>query len=279
MAQINDDREILKLWAEGRHLGRAPVELPRTSSKDALVSQPMFNGLTEKPVPTNPVDLFRDPANHDNAVGRIWTFCGEKTKFHPAMSILGQADKFPAYIEMISTFPGFYLEFNRQSSRKQTSNDINLIINDIKSMYEGVLDVNIQGVVDSLQSMAATIANNKKDEIEDSVFTQMSITKPNQSGTLYVSIFYCTLKMTVDTKGKKTYRSQEYYVNRSVFVVNRSFLTAYAFDLSTLLGLGDWGQAKQQMSSRIDGNRLSCIDKALGITAEENVLASALREN
>ncbi|KAF8975493.1 hypothetical protein BGZ52_008865, partial [Haplosporangium bisporale] len=179
----------------------------------------------------------------------------------------------------ISTFPGFYLEFNRQTGRKQTSNDINLIINDIKAMYDGVLDVNIQGVVDSLNKMAKTIANSSSDKLEDSVFTQMSITKPNSNQQLYVSIFYTTLMMEVDTQGKRTYRSQEYYVNRSVFVVNTSFLTAYALDLSTLLGMGDWGQAKEKMSTPIGGTRLSCIDKALAIAAEENVLTSALRED
>ncbi|KAF9197805.1 hypothetical protein BGZ59_005128 [Podila verticillata] len=195
------------------------------------------------------------------------------------MGLKGQADKFPAYIEEISTFPGFYLEFNRQTGRKQTNNDINLIINDIKAMYDGVLDVNIQGVVDSLNKMAQTIANSTSDKLEDSVFTQMSITKPNSNNQLYVSIFYTTLKMEVDTQGKRTYRSQEYYVNRSVFVVNTSFLTAYALDLSTLLGMGDWGQAKEKMSTPIGGTKLSCIDKARAIAAEENVLTSALRED
>ncbi|KFH72838.1 hypothetical protein MVEG_00063 [Podila verticillata NRRL 6337] len=279
MANITDEREILKRWAEGTHLGRAPMELPRVNANDHLVSQPMFSGIQEVPLPTNPVDLFRDPKNHANAVGRIWTFCSERTKFIPAMGLKGQADKFPAYIEEISTFPGFYLEFNRQTGRKQTSNDINLIINDIKAMYDGVLDVNIQGVVDSLEKMAKTIANSSSDKLEDSVFTQMSITKPNNNQQLYVSIFYTTLKMEVDTQGKRTYRSQEYYVNRSVFVVNTSFLTAYALDLSTLLGMGDWGQAKEKMSTPIGGTKLSCIDKARAIAAEENVLTSALRED
>ncbi|KAF9992274.1 hypothetical protein BGZ80_002840 [Entomortierella chlamydospora] len=244
--------------------------LPRTSNDDALVSQPMFSDLSSDPPPTNPVDLFRVPKNHANAVGCIWTFFSEKTGFIPAMGLKGQADKFPDYIEQISTFLGFYLEFNRQSGRKQTSNNINLIINDIKSMYDGVLDVNIKGIVDSLNNMAKTIANSSHDKIDDS---------PNHSNMLYVSIFYCTLSMTVDNSGKKTYHEQEYYVNRSVFVVNSSFLTAYALDLSTLLGLGDWGQAKQKMSSPIEGTKLTCIDKTLGITTEENALASAPREN
>ena len=278
MSNILSERDHLKQWAE-RRVVRAPMELPRANSNDDLVSQPMFSGLKEEPLPTNPVDLFRDPKNHGNAVGRIWTFCSERTGFIPAMGLKGQADKFPDYIHEISTFPGFYLEFNRQTGRKQTSNDINLIINDIKAMYDGVLDVNIQGVVDSLNNMAKTIANSSSDKLNDAVFTQMSITKPNETNSLYVSIFYCTLMMEVDKQGKRTYRSQEYYVNRSVFKVNTSFLTAYAMDLSTLLGMGDWGQAKQKMSTPIGGTKLSCIDKALAIAAEENVLTSALREN
>ncbi|KAF9369749.1 hypothetical protein CPB97_003324, partial [Podila verticillata] len=99
------------------------------------------------------------------------------------------------------------------------------------------------------------------------------------TNSLYVSIFYCTLKMEVDKQGKRTYRSQEYQVNRSVFKVNTSFLTANAMELSNLLGLGSWGQAKEKMSTPIGGTKLSCIDKALAIAAEENVLTSALREN
>jgi len=239
----------------------------------------MFSGLKEEPLPTNPVDLFRDPKNHGNAVGRIWTFCSEKTGFIPAMGLKDQADKFPDYIQKICTFPGFYLEFNRPTCRKQITNDINQLIDDIKTMYDGVLDVNIQDVIDSVSKMAMTIVNSRSDELNDTVFTQMSITKPNETNSLYVSIFYCTLMMEVDKQGKKTYRSQEYCINRLVFKVNTSFLTTYAMDLSTLLGMGDWGQAKQKMSTPIGGTKLSCIDKALAIAAEENVLTSALREN
>ncbi|KAF9319570.1 hypothetical protein BG006_002969 [Podila minutissima] len=83
MANIGEDRdrEILKLWGERRLLGRSPIELPRTGEHDELVSQPFFDGLTETPLPTNPVDLFRDPKNHENAVGRIRTYCSVKTGF------------------------------------------------------------------------------------------------------------------------------------------------------------------------------------------------------
>ncbi|KAF9369517.1 hypothetical protein CPB97_003541 [Podila verticillata] len=278
MANITDEREILKRWAEGHHLGRVPIEVPRVNANDDLVSQPMFSGLKEELLPTNPVDLFRDPKNHANAVGRVWTFCSDRTGFIPAMGIKGQADKFPAYIEQISTFPGFRLEFNSQTVSKQIPKDINLLINDIKTMYDGVLDVDMQGVVDSLNKMAKTIANSSSDKLEDTVFTQMSITKPNETNSLYVSIFYCTLMMEFDTQGKRTYRSQEYYINRLVFKVNTSFLTDYAVDLSNLLGLGSWGQAKEKMSTPVGGTKLSCIDKALAIAAEENVLTSAHRE-
>ncbi|KAF9367390.1 hypothetical protein CPC16_006565, partial [Podila verticillata] len=207
--------------------------------------------------------------NHANAVGRIWTFCSDRTMFVPAMGMKGQADKFPAYIEKISTFPGFYLEFNDQTTCKQTNDDINVIINEIITMYDGVLDVDIQAVLDSVTKMAETIVNSS-DKLEDSVFTQMSITKPNNNQQLYVSIFYTTLKMEVNSQGKKTYSSQEFCINRSVFVVKSDFLTANALELSKLFGVGTWGQAKERMSTPIGGTKLSCINKAL---------ASALREN
>ncbi|KAF9270886.1 hypothetical protein BGZ74_006853, partial [Mortierella antarctica] len=48
--------------------------------------------------------------------------------------------KSSSYIDKISTFPGFYLEYNRQTSRMQTDHNIDLMINDIKAMYDGVVD-------------------------------------------------------------------------------------------------------------------------------------------
>lgn len=273
------DLELLKHWARGRPLGRSPIELPHAGRDDDLVSQPFFDGLTQTPLPTNPVDLFRDPRNHENAVGRIWTFCSEKTGFIPAASIEGQADKYDAYIEQISTFPGFYLEFSRKSARKHTSNNIDLMINDIKGMYDGVLDTNVQNIITSLTNMAQSIIHSSHERVKDSLFTQMAITKPNNTGQLFVSIFYTTLMMEVDKQGKKTYRSQEYEVNRAVFKVNTAFLTAYAMDLSVLLGMGDWGQAKAKMTSPMGGSKTSCFKKHLATAADEHAFATAVRED
>ncbi|KAG0074844.1 hypothetical protein BGZ93_001478 [Podila epicladia] len=281
MANITEDRdrEILKLWGERRLLGRSPIELPRVGPYDELVSQPFFNGLSETPLPTNPVDLFRDPKNHENAVGRIWTYCSDKTKFIPAMSLQDQADKYNAYVEMISTFPGFFLEYSRETGRKQTSHDINLMINDIKATYDGIIDVNLDNIITSLTNMAQSIINKSNDKVNDAIFTQMAITKPGNTGQIYVSIFYTTLAMEINKEKKKTYRSQEYIVRRALFRVNTSFLTAYAVDLSIMMGLGDWGKAKETFTSPKGGSKMSCFKKHLATATEENHLTTAVRED
>ncbi|KAF9299104.1 hypothetical protein BGZ74_009111 [Mortierella antarctica] len=161
----------------------------------------------------------------------------------------------------------------------QTDHNIDLMINDIKAMYDGVVDVNVGSIIDSLAKMAQSIVNKSNDKINDSIFTQMAITKPNNTGQLYVSIFYTTLVMEINKDKKKTYRSQAYYVNHTVFKVNTAFLTACALDLSIMMGLGDWGKAKETMTSPTHGSKISCFKKHLATATEESHLATVVRED
>ncbi|KAG0348295.1 hypothetical protein BG005_011622 [Podila minutissima] len=156
----------------------------------------------------------------------------------------------------------------------QTDHNIDLMINDIKATYDGVVDVNVGSIIDSLTKMAQSIVNKSNDKINDSIFTQMAITKPNNTGQLYVSIFYTTLTMEINKDKKKTYRSQAYYVNRSVFKVTTAFLTAYAVDLSIMMGLGQGNNDLAHACSKI-----SCFKKHLATAIEESHLATVVRED
>jgi len=149
------------------------------------------------------------------------------------------------------------LTYNEQSGQEETSVNIDTMVSEIKSAYEGVVGVNVDQVVESINKMANSILNHSSKSASKSVFTQMTITK--DSGVLVTTIFYTNLHMEVKKSGKKTYSSQSYYINRSVFKVLTQSLVANAEKLNELLGSGnydDWANGASSPS----GSKASCFE-------------------
>ncbi|GJJ79146.1 hypothetical protein EMPS_11505 [Entomortierella parvispora] len=95
------------------------------------------------------------------------------------------------------------------------------------------------------------------DRADRSVFAQMTISQTT-AGELVATIFYTKLSMQLD-QGKKTYSSQTYSVNRSVFKILTSTLVNSAVKLNELLGDGsfdDWAKG----ATSPGGNKLSCFE-------------------
>ncbi|KAF9088129.1 hypothetical protein BGX23_007605 [Mortierella sp. AD031] len=149
-----------------------------------------------------------DPENHVDATSSILTYASNTADFHPATAeITKTAKQLDAYIQKVSSFPGFVLTYNEQSSLFQSS---------------------VNKIIDSVKRMADTVLSQSHGDESRSLFSQAAVTKANDSTLVEVSIFYTILHLQKDTSGKKTYTQQSYTINRFVFKVLAAVLTANA---------------------------------------------------
>lgn len=259
MSSINQD---LIDWNRGKVPRKAPLPPSAPPAYEIGVSQPFVTGPNTSD-PNAPADvMYSDPKNHKDACASILTYSGTLTDFIPsAQTIEETAQKFPAYVTKVATFPGFTTERNDQTQSKKTEANIELMINDIKAVYNGVITADVQGIIDSIQNMANTVLSQVTADFSTSTFAQSSVWSEDGSNTVKTTIFYTSLHLEKGKDGKQTWSSQEYTVNRTVFGVTGSYLVANAKQLAEMTGktsLDEWG--KKNASPTTPGIR-SCFDK------------------
>ncbi|KAH7039360.1 hypothetical protein BKA57DRAFT_473525 [Linnemannia elongata] len=258
---MSDDLENLKRWVKGQ----PPLGLPRTplptvpvNDNTEMVAQPFYFNVS--PTKATGVELFRNPANHADAAATVMTYSGTKANFIPALGLKDQAPRFNDYVRRIATFPGFFTERSEETGEQTTSQNVDLMIDQIKSAYVGFATADLDGIIDSVQRMANSILNKSSKESDKAIFSQDTIHKVNN--TNYITIFYATLDMKENQQGKKTYIEQSYRIFRTVIRVNTTYLVTFADQLAEMLGdggLGDW----DAQSSSPTGTKLSCFETQL----------------
>ncbi|KAG0217802.1 hypothetical protein BGX33_009506 [Mortierella sp. NVP41] len=257
-----DESDRISRWLENRPLPTPRVPLPPTNGADEAISQPFFQGKNTSDPAATPLQVFQDPKNHVDATSSILTFAGNAADFHPATSdITKTAKQFDAYIQKVSSFPGFVLTYNEQSSSFQSSVNIDVMINDIKSAYDGVLTVDVNKLVESIERMANTVLSQSHADESRSLFSQAAITKASDSNLVEVSIFYTTFHLKKDQSGKKTYTEQSYSINRTVFKVLTSVLTANAQKFAQSILKAPIDEWLDSNSSPTDSKVLSCFEQ------------------
>lgn len=211
---------------------------------DSAVSQPFAEGGNPSDPNVTGPDLFKNPKNHVDAVSSILTYCSTQTGFVPLTnSIKEAAQKYNAYVGKVSTFPGFTLNFSRATSSRETSIDVQLMIKQIKEAYEGVLTVDVTKLTKSIEDMANSVLSQKVSEKSDNLFNQVVLKKDSSSDKVNISIFNTVLYMKKEQSGKTTYSEQSYSVGRAVWIVNATYLAAYADTLANRIlkkPLDDW---------------------------------------
>ncbi|KAI1291360.1 hypothetical protein EDD11_008978 [Mortierella claussenii] len=256
-----EERDNIIRWLEGRPLPGAPRN-PAPTNADEAISQPFFQGVNTSDPAASPVDVYKNPRNHVDATSSILTYAGNAADFHPATQDITQtAKQYDAYITKVSSFPGFVLKFNEQSHSYQTSVNIDSMISDIKNAYDGVLAVDINKIVESVERMANTVLSQSTSDESRSLFSQAAVTKASDSTLVEVSIFYTTFHMKKSQSGKKTYLEQSYNINRTVFSVITSVLTANAEKFAEKIlkaPIDDWLNSN---SSPTDSKSMSCFEQ------------------
>lgn len=245
-------------WATGRMPRHAPhspfPRLPHEGNTE-LVCQPFVQNLRSHGA--TGVELYKDPKNHADAVGTILNHAAKMANFHPAKGLENMTECFSNYVEKVNSFPGFMLTYNEKTGQDETSGNIDEMIKDIKKAYEGVVGVDTNKVVESINNMANSIINHSAKSADKSVFTQLTIAQ--EGGHLVTTIFYANLRMEVTKSGKKTYSNQKYHINRAVFKVMTNSLVANAEKLNQLLGDGSYEEWTKCLSSP-GGSNASCFE-------------------
>jgi len=221
-----------------------------------LVAQPFYFDVAPKGA--KGVELFRNPDNHADAAATVMTYSGTKANFIPARGLKDQAAQFNDYVKRISTFPGFFIEHSEETGQQVTSENIDLMIEQIKNAYVGFAAADLNGIIQSVNSMANSILNKSSEESDKAIFSQDTINK--SSNTNYITIFFATLDMKKDKHGKKTYVSQTYRIFRTLIRVNTTYLVTFAEELAQMLGDGGLGEWDAQGSSPT-GDKMSCFQK------------------
>ncbi|KAF9125023.1 hypothetical protein BGX30_000645 [Mortierella sp. GBA39] len=233
---MSDDLENLHRWAAGEPLLGLPRSALPTVSADInteMVAQPFYFNVSSRGA--TGAELFRNPENHADAAAAVMTYAGIK----------------------IATFPGFFLDRSEETVEQRTSQNIDYMINQIRSAYIGFGDADINGIIQSIQRMANSILNKSSRESDKAIFSQDAIQR--SSYTTYITLFYATLSMKLDQHGKKTYVEQTYRIARTVIRLNTTFLITYANELASILGDGGLDEWGRQYSSPT-GDKLSCFE-------------------
>ncbi|KAF9093408.1 hypothetical protein BGX29_009953 [Mortierella sp. GBA35] len=249
-------------WFEGKQLPSALGVLGRSSIPDEAIAQAFFHGVNTSDPAATPVQLFKDPKNHVDATSSILSFAGKSANFHPiTQNPVELAKHFDAYLSKISSFPGFFLTYNEQTSIFQTSTNIDTMISDIKSAYDGVLIVDHDALVNIITQMANSVLSQSTSDESRVMFVLLGVTKANDSSEVEISIFYTTLHLKKDHSGKKTYIAQSYSINRTVFKVYTSVLVANAEMFAQKIpkvNMEEWLHAN---NSPNDSKVKSCFEK------------------
>ncbi|KAG9065008.1 hypothetical protein KI688_002327 [Linnemannia hyalina] len=264
---MSDDLENLRRWADGKPLlGLPPRALPTVSAdiNTEMVAQPFYFNVS--PRGATGAELFRNPDNHADAAAAVMTYAGIQSGFRPALGLKGQASQFNEYVWRIATFPGFFLDRTEETVEQRTSQNIDYMINQIRSAYVGFGDADINGIIQSIQRMANSILNKSSRESDKAIFSQDAIQR--SSYTTYITLFYATLSMKLDQHGKKTYVEQTYRIARTVIKLNTTFLIAYADELASILGNGGLDEWGRQYSSPT-GDKLSCFETHFNVAPKE----------
>ncbi|KAF9119862.1 hypothetical protein BGX30_003572 [Mortierella sp. GBA39] len=258
---MSDDLENLKRWVADQ----PPLGMPRTppptvpvSDNTEMVAQPFF--FNAAPSGATGVELFSNPANHADAAATIMTYSGTQVNFIPALGLKDQAAQFNAYVKKIATFPGFVTERSEETGQNVTSQNVDIMIDQIKAAYTGFATADLDGIITSVKQMASSILNKSSKESDKAIFSQDTIHKVNNSN--YITIFFAHLDMKETTSGKKTYIEQSYRIFRTVIRVNTTYLVTFADKLADMLGdggLDEWGK----QSSSPTGSKLSCFETQL----------------
>lgn len=226
---------------------------------DEAISQPFFEGEdTSDPSASGP-EIFRNPKNSALATASILAYCSAQSGFHPSSQTISEAGRtYDSFVNKISTFPGFTLNFSRASKAHGISPDIDIFVKELLALYRD--DVDEKKAIASMRRMANTAKSQSHLDESNTSFLEIIIHTSSNKST--VTVGRTVLRMKKNILGQKTYiPDQELSVSLSSFSTNATYLSAYADTLALGISKETVENWVRDSSSPTNSLTNTCFDK------------------
>jgi len=178
--------------------------------------------------------VYSEPQNLPTAIASILNHAENRANFHP-QSQSGErlVCDFINYLQQIDLTPFFSLTKNESTVNKFESKNYNVLIDQIISLYDGVLSKSDENAMrKSIADMAKSVFGRDPLSDQKTIFLMTTIDMVNPL-IPRILIYYTTLHMKY-VKGKSEIVLQEYQVNKQEYVVLPDLIRACANKLSIL---------------------------------------------
>ncbi|KAG0235826.1 hypothetical protein BGW42_004669 [Actinomortierella wolfii] len=241
--------------------------------RNEVIVQPILQIGSFSSDPTaEAVEIYRNPRNHADAIASILSYAGNQTNFHPSSGVQKPTESFHDYVKKIDSFPAFTPTFHNSKSSKLASIRPQVMAEAVIDAYRGILDLDAKTIIESIKKIARTVQSSTRAEETNTLFSQVTLKKHDDSDKYTLSIFYTSFRMSrVEDAGRfKTDISedQEFVIHRTVYDVNTSVLVANAANFARTIATVPVLEWLQDISSPITPGVTSCYDRALP-TSEE----------
>ena len=218
------------------------------SGTDAVASAALFFGedTTES---LNPVDIFKNPINHATAASSVVVFSAAQAGFQPSeKSAESLPDALDDFVRKVSTFPGWFLSSNRQSSislkNHTTVEEFEHVIREsIPTSHNGKIAFKFA------ELLPLDLDFEEEKHLKNWILSLVVIDKPEGGNSVSVLLAYVSLSIAFDKESKtcsgpaptpKAYiPEQRVSINYSDFKINAGFLIANAQQLANKLPIVD----------------------------------------
>ncbi|KAG0015821.1 hypothetical protein BGZ81_011506 [Podila clonocystis] len=209
------------------------------SQADAVMSAGLFFG-EDTTDSLNPLEIYRNPINHATAAASVLVYSATRAGFHPSeKSAESLVPAFDNFVQKVSAFPGFVLEFDRQTGfplkNHTTVEEFEQLIRDVLSgaSHSEKLAFKFAGLVPLHQ---------KDESLKNWILSLVVLDQPQ--GSHAVSFQLANLRLSIAYEhtctGTKAYiPEQTVYINNSIFRINAAFLSAYADQFADMIPIVD----------------------------------------
>lgn len=185
--------------------------------------------------------IYTDSKNLPTAVASILNNVQNKSGFHPAtMSAEELLFRFGNYRAVIDETPFLSTEYDDTVSSSYNTKDVNVLFDQLTSIYEGVDPAYLARIKESIVNTAKSVFGSEHRTAYINLFAQSTLNMISPANPR-VMLYYTQLSMRHES-GKDEVSQQSYFVRRLSFFVLVDRIKEFAEELAALdrITIDDW---------------------------------------